>query len=119
MWVAFTLAASLMFLRLDKRDRGKVYGEELVAHAYKHALRPFYAAGLCVRGSLATRHGEAETGVGLLRSGLDEMQKAIYLLFDPFFRAELAVALGATGHLDHGISEIAEALPHTLLPDYP
>jgi non-specific serine/threonine protein kinase len=38
------------------------------------------------------------------------MKKAIYLLFDPFFRVELAVALGAIGRADQAISEIDEAL---------
>ena len=79
--VALTFAAGFIFLSLDERDTANVYGEELVAHAYKHALRPFYAAGLCVRGSLAARRGEAETGVDLLRSGLNEMRRAMYLLF--------------------------------------
>jgi non-specific serine/threonine protein kinase len=116
--VALTFAAGFIFLSLDEWDKANACGEELVAHAYKHALRPFYAAGLCVRGSLAARRGGAETGAGLLRSGLDEMQKAAYLLFDPFFRVELAAALGAIGRLDDGISEIDEALRHAVETDY-
>jgi non-specific serine/threonine protein kinase len=108
--VALTFAASFIFLSLDETEKASLYGEELLSHAYRHGLRPFHAAGLCVRGSLAARRGEAETGINLLHSGLDEMKKASYLLFDPFFRVELALALGVVGRIDHAIGEIDEAL---------
>jgi non-specific serine/threonine protein kinase len=62
--------------------------------------------------------GATATGVDLLRSGLDEMQKAIYLLFEPFFRMELAMALGAIGRVDHGIREIDEVLRNAVETDY-
>ncbi|RWO31013.1 MAG: LuxR family transcriptional regulator [Mesorhizobium sp.] len=108
--VALAWAAGFVSLSLDELDTARDYGEELVDHAYKHALRPFHAAGVCVRGSLAARHGEPEIGIGPLRSGLAEMQEAMYLLFYPFFRVELAVALGAIGRVDDGLTEIDEAL---------
>jgi non-specific serine/threonine protein kinase len=116
--VALAFAAGFIFLSLDEQDTANIYGEELVAHAYKHALRPFYAADLCVRGSLAGLRCEAATGVDMLRSGPDEMRKAIYLLFDPFFRMELAMALGAIGRVNHGIREIDKALRNAVETDY-
>ena len=79
-------------------------------HAQKHELRPFHAAGLCVRGSLAARRGAPDIGVDLLRRGLADMRAAAYLLFYPFFLVELAAALGALGRIDEGLAEIDTAL---------
>ena len=108
--VALAWAAGFVSLSLGELDMANDYGEELVDHAYKHGLQPFHAAGLCVRGSLAAKRGDPQTGIGLLRTGLAEMQKAKYLLFYPFFWAELALALGAIGHFNDGLGEIDEAL---------
>ncbi|TXR48191.1 ATP-binding protein [Phyllobacterium endophyticum] len=116
--VALAWAAGFVSLGLGELDRAREYGEELVDHAYKHALRPFYAAGLCVRGSLLARRGQPEAGVGPLRSGLAEMQEAMYLLFYPFFRAELAAALGAMGRVDDGLCEIEASLRFAIETDY-
>ena len=54
--------------------------------------------------------GEPEAGIELLRSGLAEMQEAMYLLFYPFFRVELAKALGAIGSADESLDEIDQTL---------
>jgi non-specific serine/threonine protein kinase len=108
--VALAWAAGFVSLSLDELDIANEYGEELVDHAYKHGLHPFYAAGICVRGSLAAKRGDPQTGIGLLRAGLAEMQHAKYLLFYPFFWAELALALGKIGSFDDGLGEIDEAL---------
>jgi non-specific serine/threonine protein kinase len=108
--VALAWAAGFVSLSLDELDNAQEYGEELVSHAFKHGLRPFHAAGLCVRGSLAARRGDPEAGIGPLRAGLAEMQDAMYLLFYPFFLTELAAALAASGRLDESLDEIERAL---------
>jgi non-specific serine/threonine protein kinase len=108
--VALAWAAGFVFLSLDELDLAKNCGEELVDLAFKHGLRPYYAAGLCVRGSLAARRGEPELGIGPLRSGLADMQQAFYLMYCPFFQKELATALSGAGRVDEGIREIDEAL---------
>jgi non-specific serine/threonine protein kinase len=108
--IALTWEAGLIFLSLGDLDRAERCGEELIDHAHKHALRPFHAAGLCVRGSLAAKRGDPESGLAPLRRGLAGMQEASYLLFYPFFRAELAAALGAMGRVDEGLAEIDAAL---------
>jgi non-specific serine/threonine protein kinase len=99
-----------LFLGLDELDRADQFGDELIDLAYKHSLRPFYATGLCVRGSLAAKHGNPSAGTDLLRTGLAEMKKASYLLFYLFFMAELAAALGVIGRVGDGISELENAL---------
>jgi non-specific serine/threonine protein kinase len=110
--VALAWAAGFVYLSLDELDLAKEHGEELAEHAFKHGLRPYYAAGLCVRGSLAARRGEPELGIDPLRSGLAEMQEAIYLMYHPFFQNELAAALGGAERVDEGLREIDEALRH-------
>ena len=104
--VALAWAAGFVFLSLDELDLAREYGEELIDHADKHTLRPYYAAGLCVRGALAARRGEAELGISLLRPGLAEMREATYLMYYPFFGKELASALGTAGNVNDGLAEI-------------
>ena len=116
--VSLAWAAGFISLSLGELDRANDYGEELVGTAYKHALRPFHAAGLCVKGSLAAKRGKPETAIGPLRTGLTEMQASKYLLFYPFFRTELAAALGAAGRVDEGLVEIDEALRFAVATDY-
>jgi non-specific serine/threonine protein kinase len=115
--VSLAWAAGIVFLNLGEWDRADQFGDELIDLAFKHSLRPFHAAGLCVRGSLAAKRGNPEAGMDLLRAGLAEMKKASYLLFYPFYVAELAAALGAIGRIGEGISELDEAL-HLAEIDY-
>ncbi len=116
--VSLAWAAGFVFLGLDEWDRADQLGDELSDLAYKYSLRPFHAAGLCVRGSLAAKRGNPGAGIDLLRTGLAEMKKASYLLFYPFFMAELAAALGAIGRPGDGISELDEALHLAAEIDY-
>jgi non-specific serine/threonine protein kinase len=104
------VAAGFIFLSHGALDMVGRYGEELIDHSYKLALRPFHAAGLCIRGSLAVRRGDPAGGVEPLRRGLAEMRETSYLLFYPFFLPELACALGGTGHVDEALAEIDGAL---------
>jgi non-specific serine/threonine protein kinase len=108
--ISLAWAAGFVFVSLDEWDRADQFGDELIDCAYKHSLRPFYAAGLCVRGSLAAKRGNPGAGIDLLRTGLAEMKKASYLLFYAFFMAELAAALGAIGRVGDGLSELDEAM---------
>ena len=108
--VSLAWAAGIVFLNLGEWDRADQFGDELIDLAHKHSLRPFYAAGLCVRGSLAAKRGDPDAGIDLLRAGLAEMKKTSYLLFYPLYVAELAAALGAIGRIGDGISELDEAL---------
>jgi non-specific serine/threonine protein kinase len=116
--VALAWAAGLVSPSLGELDTADGYGEELVDHADKHGLRPYYAAGLCVRGTLAAKRGAPEAGIAPLRSGLAEMKDAAYMLIYPFFRSELAAALGAMGRVDESLTQIDEALRVAMETDY-
>jgi len=103
-------AAANVFLSLGELEVADLYGEELLNHASVHGLRPSYATGYCVRGSVAVKRGDPKAGVDLLRRGLTEMRESRYELYCPFFFNELATALGVLGRIDEGLAEIAAAL---------
>ena len=77
---ALAFAAGFVFLSLGEFDTAERHSEELIVLGQKHALRPFHAAGLCIRGGLATRRTDPNGGVDLLRRGLADLQAASYLL---------------------------------------
>jgi non-specific serine/threonine protein kinase len=104
--VALAWAAGFIFVSLSELETAERYGDELINHATRHALRPFVAVGLCVRGSVAVQRADLDAGVDLLRRGLTEMRDASYQLFYPFFLVRLAAALGAPGRVDEGLAEI-------------
>jgi non-specific serine/threonine protein kinase len=108
--VTLAWVAGLILLSLGDLETAEQYGEELIDHALKHELLPFHAVGLCVRGSLAAKRGDAANALDPLRRGLVAMQEAGYLLFYPFFKAEFATALGAMGRFDDSLVEIDGAL---------
>ncbi|MBX5193507.1 AAA family ATPase [Rhizobium sp. NZLR3b] len=108
--VALAWASAFLSLSLDSDLKAREWGEELIEHALQHGLKPFYAVGLCVRGSLAARSGSPAEGIDALRAGLREMHEASYLLFYPFFMCELAAALQMAGRLQEGLEQIHEAL---------
>ncbi len=103
-------AAGYVFLTLSELETAAHFGDELIEHAFGNALRPYHAAGLCVRGSLAARRDDPEGSVVLLKRGLTEMRDLGYQQFYPFFAVELAAALGVLGRIDEGLAELEAAL---------
>ena len=116
--IALAWEAGLVFLSLGDLETAERCGDELVDLADKHGLRPFHGAGLCVRGSLAAKRGDPGNGLDALRAGLAEMHEASYLLFYPFFKAELAAALGAMGRVADGLAEVDGAMEFAKEADY-
>lgn len=111
-------SAGFLAMSLGELEKANDCSEELVDLASKRALRPFYAAGLCLRGIVAAKRGQPEAGIDPLRSGLGEMQAARYLLFYPCFRTKFAAILGTMGCFDDGFVEIEEALHFSVETNY-
>ncbi|MBY2995881.1 helix-turn-helix transcriptional regulator [Rhizobium leguminosarum] len=116
--VALAWASAFVSLSLDNEARARHWGEELTAHALQHGLKPFYAVGICVRGSLASRSGSPAEGIDALQAGIRDMQESSYLLFYPFFMCELAAALQAAGRLDEALLEIDRAQKFSVEKSY-
>jgi non-specific serine/threonine protein kinase len=108
--ISVTSAAGFVFLGRGELDVAERYSDGLIDHAYRFALRPYYAIGNCVRGSLAVRRADPNVGIDWIRRGLAEMREVGHLVFYPYFLAELAAALGAIGRIDDGLAEIDTAL---------
>jgi len=108
--VTLAWAAGFVFPSLGDLELAGRYGEELIENASRHALGPFLALGLCVRGGVATERGDPEGGIELLHRGLTGMRDARYLLYYPVFQVRRAAALGAVGRIDEGLAEIDAAL---------
>jgi non-specific serine/threonine protein kinase len=79
-------------------------------HAHRHALRPYHAVAVCVRGSIAAERGNPEAGIHDLGTSLAEMRQANYLLFYPLFRCRLATILDSAGRTKESAQEIDETL---------
>jgi non-specific serine/threonine protein kinase len=79
-------------------------------HAHKHALRPYHAVAVCVRGSIAAERGDPEAGIHDLSTSLAEMRQANYLLFYPLFRTRLATIMDSIGRSKESAQEIDETL---------
>jgi non-specific serine/threonine protein kinase len=84
--------------------------DELIDHAGKHSLIPYYAFGLCSRGSLMAVRGDNTSGERWLRSGLERTREVAYYLFYSFFLAELAEVVASANRIDEGLAEVDAAL---------
>jgi non-specific serine/threonine protein kinase len=108
--VALAWAAGFVFVNNGDLDTAQAYSRELLEHAHKHALRPYHAVAVCVRGCIAAERGDPEAGIRDLSSSLAEMRQANYLLFYPSFRTRLATIMASTGRLKEAEQEIEETL---------
>jgi len=81
----------------------------LLDHSTKHALARWHAFGLGHQGALAIKRGDLNTGLRLLRAGLDEFETRSNF-GSPEFRGTLAGALGDAGQVAQGLAVIEEAL---------
>jgi non-specific serine/threonine protein kinase len=101
---------SILLVKLGDLERADCCIDELVDHAGKHSLFPYYAAGLCARGSLMASRGDFAAAERWLRSGLERTREVAYYLFYPLFLAELAEVLACAGRIEEGLVEIDAAL---------
>jgi non-specific serine/threonine protein kinase len=108
--VALAWAAGFVFVNIGELDTAKAYSQELMEHAHKHALRPYHAVAVCVRGSIAAERGDPEAGIHDLSTSLAEMRQANYLLFYPLFRTRLATIMDSIGRSKESAQEIDETL---------
>jgi non-specific serine/threonine protein kinase len=108
--VALAWAAGIVFVNNGELDTASAYSQELIDHAHKHALRPYHAVAVCVRGCIAAERGDAEAGIHDLSISLAEMRQANYLLFYPLFRARLATLKDSVGRTKEGVQDIDETL---------
>jgi predicted ATPase/DNA-binding winged helix-turn-helix (wHTH) protein len=82
----------------------------LLEHSAKHALGFWQALGHSYEGQLLIKRGDVVTGVRCLRTGLDELREARYVLRSPGLLGELAEGMAGAGQVTQALVTIDEAL---------
>jgi predicted ATPase/DNA-binding winged helix-turn-helix (wHTH) protein len=82
----------------------------LLDYSAKYVLVFWHAWARCLEGALFIKRGDVETGLPLLRAGLDELREGKFALPSTIFLSALAEGLAGVGHVTEGIAAIDEAL---------
>jgi tetratricopeptide (TPR) repeat protein len=101
--------ASSVFLLTGDLPTARSLIEQLIAHAGRHSLEGFRAAGLARKGELAIACDEAESGIALLRNALKIIREHTRL-FVTTFTGALAEGLRKTGKFEEALFTIDDAI---------
>jgi predicted ATPase len=82
----------------------------LLDHSAMDVLALWHAWARCLEGALFIRRGDAESGLRILRTALDELRESEFALPYTVFLGVLAEALAGVGQVTQGIVAIDEAL---------
>jgi predicted ATPase len=82
----------------------------LLDYSARHALTVWHARGRCFNGAVWIMRGDADTGLRLLRAGIDELRETGFASRFTAFLAALAEGLASAGQLAEGLATIHEAL---------
>ncbi|MGD0505424.1 MAG: winged helix-turn-helix domain-containing protein [Steroidobacteraceae bacterium] len=99
-----------VFLWRGDLDQAEQLIRRLVAHAARHALGPYHAAGLALTGELAVARGEPAEGVRILRRALGLLQAERYHTLTPALHVALAEGLMKAGEADEAAAAIDAGL---------
>ena len=99
-----------VFLWRGDLDEAEQLIRRLVAHAARHALGPYHAAGLALTGDLAVARGEPADGVRTLRRALVLLQAERYQTLTPALHLALAEGLMKAGEADEAAAAIDAGL---------
>jgi predicted ATPase/DNA-binding winged helix-turn-helix (wHTH) protein len=108
--IALAAPSSILLVKMGYLEEAERCIVELIDHSERHSLTPYHAFGLCSKGGLVAASGNVAEAERLLRFGLQRSREVAYLLFDAFFRGELAAVLASAGRVDEGLVEIDAAL---------
>ena len=86
------------------------YTERLIAHARRQSLEPYLAVGHGLKGEVLVRRGDAEQGIGFLRSALANLHAHQYELYTAEFSGTLAEGLAMVGRDNEALATIDEAI---------
>ena len=86
------------------------YIDRFIAEADRHTLEPYQAVGRGVKGELAVKRGQAETGIALLRDALETLHGLRYELLTTTFNSALAEGLAIAGSSEEALAVIGQAI---------
>jgi predicted ATPase/DNA-binding winged helix-turn-helix (wHTH) protein len=84
--------------------------DRFISHARSRSMEPYLAVGRGVKGELAIRRGETNSGVESLRECLEELHAARYELLTTTFNISLIQGLLSAGRSDEGLALIDETI---------
>ena len=86
------------------------YVTALLDYSARHALAAWHRPAQCYDGVRLIKRGEVGEGLGLLRTGLDELRGTSFVPYYPFMLGTFAQGLAAAGHVAQALATIDEAL---------
>ena len=112
---SLTLAIALIwaisvFLWTGELQSAEAYIDMLISRAESHSMAPYLLVGRGFKGDVASRHGDATSGVASLQSSLQKLHAAPYELLTTELNLSLVVGLCAIGRVDEAMSLIGESL---------
>jgi predicted ATPase len=112
---ALALGACLIALLVGDLAKAERYIGILLDHSKKSALPVSRAYGRSYDGVLAIERGDLDSGLRLLRAGLDDFEEMTPRRYPtrPAFPAQLARALAGVGRIADGLAAIDEVLAWT------
>jgi len=102
-------ACPISFLSGDF-DAAERYGDMLLEHTERHAIRLWRLWAGCFKGMVMAKRGNITEGLALLRSEIDRAGDARLLPRFLLPLGELAACLGEAGEVEKGLAAVAEAL---------
>ena len=103
-------AACPVALWIGDLAAAEYYVSMLLEHSAKLAMKVWQAGGRCLKGALLLKRGEDDNGLRLLRTALDELRDAGFLLRCTAFLGALAEGLAGNGQIAEGLAVVEEAL---------
>jgi len=107
--ISLIYTASVFLWRGDWADARDMI-DRLIAHAERHALAPYHAVGLALKGELRVKLGDAEMGCELLRGATDKLRAERHAILSTVVAAALSEGLARTGRVDEALTTIDEAI---------
>ena len=86
------------------------YIDRFIGEADRHCLEPYQAVGRGVKGELAVKRGQVETGISLLGDALKMLHAHRYELLTTTFNSALAEGLGIAGRSEEALALIDQAM---------
>ena len=103
-------AACPIFFWAGDLDAAEHYGDVLLEHTERHAIRLWRLWAGCFRGMVMAKRGDVDGGLALLRSEIDRAGDAKFLPRFLLPLGEFAACLGEANDIESGIAAVDEAL---------
>ncbi|MDB4967560.1 MAG: transcriptional regulator, partial [Myxococcales bacterium] len=109
MAIAFVWTSSVFAWTGDLAEAAEMI-EKLIAFATKHALNPYRAVGLALKGELSVRRGEAAAGLEMLQPAVATLHVERHHILQTVFATAMAEGLGMVGQHQEALATIERAI---------